>query len=573
MPESETRPRGASKKRRLLRYDAISGASESERDQTYVLNVYSIIGLVTLSIFGFLHILVEGNTLVGWLEVVFAGVILLNVLALWLIHNLAVARLFFVISIMAVLLVLLITGGTRNTGIFWIFVFPNLAFFLTGKRQGLWWIGVLGVAISGLVVLDHFSILEIPYPFITMRQVFFCLMVVAFGVYVYQSARERALQEAHDSQRDLQRYLDHMTTFSVKISLSGTIKLANRAAKEASGLGERLIDMSFLEAPWWAFDTNVQRRVEAAFYKVLTGQPVNYDEKFKAVSTEGSATLTVNFSMIPIFDKNQKLSYILAEARDISTEQAIDRAKSEFVGVASRQLQGPLNAALRLSSRLLTEDTRRLTDQQRTDIRELYHNSQHMSTIINDMLLVSQLELANLPINPSASNISTVVPVIIKEIKTNELKGRHLEISEEYAESLAAIPLDIEILRTLLKNLLKNAIAYTADGGHISVRVRRIDEKLHPESHGSLQLEIQDNGRGIPHIDQKKIFTKFFKASNNQEVGGTGLGLYIVKLLVEHIDGTIAFQSEENVGSIFIITLPIEGMPKRGATTHSSKTS
>jgi PAS domain S-box-containing protein len=573
MPESEkTRPSSLSNAR--LQYGTISNAVQTERDQIYVLKAYSAIGFVALTIFGLLHILVENNTLVGWIELVFAGVIALNVLGFRLSRSLLAARLFFLVSIMAVLLVLLITGGTRDTGIFWLFVFPNLAFFLAGKRQGLWWVGSLMVAVAAIVVLAEFSLIHTPYSLITMRQLFFCLAVVVFGVYVYQSARERALQEAHDSRRDLQKYLDHMTTFSVKISLSGAIILANKAAKEASGIGERLIGTSFLEAPWWSFDTIVQRRVEAAFYKVLTGQVVNYDEKFKAVSTRGSAILTVNFSMIPIFDKNQQISYVIAEARDISAEQAVDHAKSEFVGVASRQLQGPIVSAQQLSSRLLTGDTRRLNEQQRADIRELYRNSQHMTTIIGDMLLVSQLELANLPVTPRQTSVSDICQAIIKSIRDIQLKGRRLEINEEYTEHLPDIPIDSDIMRIILSNLITNAVKFTPDTGRVYVRIRRIDEKLQSESQGSLQIEVQDTGRGIPHIDQKKLFTKFFKASNGKgNTEGTGLGLYIVKLLVEYIGGAIAFQSEENVGSIFIVTLPIEGMHEQGITPHSDKVS
>lgn len=532
-----------------------------DRDQLFVLRAYSVIALVALAIFGVLHI-ARGDALLGQIELVFAAVITLNVLAFNVTRNMAVARTYFLISITAVLLVLLVTGGTEDTGIFWLFVFPNLAFFLAGKRQGVWWVGILGFAIAVIWGLAEFSVIDIPYASVVIRQVLVSLMVVIFGVYIYQSARERALQRAHDSQRDLQEYLDHMTTFSVKVSLSGAILLANKAAKEASGLGEQLIGANFLESPWWTFDQNVQRRVEAAFYQVLTGQQVNYDEKLKAVNARGGSVLSINFSMIPIFDKRGKLQYILAEARDISSEQAVDRAKSEFIGVASHQLREPVFSTMRLAERVLADDARRLSDAQRTHIRELYRTSQHMTALIDDMLLVSQLELSDLPIKPQLMNLAEFCQQSIVELKTKLLQGKSLQILEDYPEKLPEIPMDPEAFKIILHNLVSNAIKYTPDNGHIYIRIRQIDEKLHPRSHGSIQIEVQDSGVGIPQADQKKIFTKFFRAQNNESktTEGTGLGLYVVKTLVEYVGGTIVFQSEEGIGTIFIITLPLEGM-------------
>lgn len=552
----------------LLRiWSSLFANDRVDRDQLFVLRAYSVIALVALTIFGALHI-ARGDALLGQIELVFAAVIALNVLAFNVTRNMAVARTYFLISITAVLLVLLVTGGTEDTGIFWLFVFPNLAFFLAGKRQGVWWVGILGFAIAAIWGLAEFSVIDVPYASVVIRQALISLAVVIFGVYIYQSARERALQRAHDSQRDLQEYLDHMTTFSVKVSLSGSVLLANKAAKEASGLGERLIGTSFLESPWWAFDQNVQRRVEAAFYQVLTGQPVNYDEKLKAVSVRGSSVLSINFSMIPIFNKRGKLQYILAEARDISSEQAVDRAKSEFIGLASHQLREPVFSTMRLAERVLADDARRLSDTQRTHIRELYRTSQHMTALIDDMLLVSQLELSDLPIKPQRMNLAEFCQQSIDEFKNSLLQGKSLQFLEDYPKKLPEIPMDPEALKIILHNLISNAIKYTPNNGHIYIRVRQIDEKLHPRSHGSIQIEVQDSGVGIPKADQKKIFTKFFRAQNNESktTEGTGLGLYVVKTLVEYVGGTIAFQSEEGVGTIFIVTLPLEGMTAQSPT-------
>ncbi len=272
------------------------------------------------------------------------------------------------------------------------------------------------------------------------------LAVVAVGIYVYQGSRERALEQIQESQQDLQNYLDHMTTFSAKIGLDGRVAFANKIAKEVSGLGEHMIGTKFIEGAWWTFDEEVHKRVEAAFYQVLTGKTVTYDERMRIATINGPMVLTVNFSMIPISENNQ-LKYVLAEARDISAEQAVDQAKSEFVALASQQLYTPIKTIVDDSQHLLVGDVGRLTEAERTLVRQIYLNSQRMNTLVRDMLLVSELELGKLLVRPAETSITAIASEVVQESKTTLLTGRTLDINEDYANDLPPVAVDPRRIR------------------------------------------------------------------------------------------------------------------------------
>lgn len=135
---------------------------------------------------------------------------------------------------------------------------------------------------------------------------------------------------------------------------------------------------------------------------------------------------------------------------------------------------------------------------------------------------------------------------------------------KNYAEFAKNIPLslkyDPDLTEIILQNLLSNAIKYTPPFGKIKLEVKKIDKKI--------LIKISDNGYGIPRKQQNRIFEKLFRADNvkQKDTDGTGLGLYIVKMVVEEVGGMIWFESKENVGTTFYVTLPASGMKRKKGT-------
>jgi PAS domain S-box-containing protein len=136
--------------------------------------------------------------------------------------------------------------------------------------------------------------------------------------------RERAETELRQQRQELRDYVDSMSTLNAKLALDGTILRVNKIAQQASGLSlKQLVQTNFLAGPWWTFDPEVQARVQAAFRTACAGEPVNYDEQIFVFNQ----ILTINFSLVPVFDPADHVAYLVAEGRDITalkqTEQIL----------------------------------------------------------------------------------------------------------------------------------------------------------------------------------------------------------------------------------------------------------
>lgn len=526
----------------------------------YVVKIYTLLGFLSLTLFGTLHIFYEGEAAVGYLELAGGAIMALNVLALRITQNVGLARSLFLATFMCMLVVMLGSGGTGGTGIFWFFLFPIAAFFLTDKRShGAVWVGSLVGLVVTLWLLDNFGWASIWYGDVAIRQMLVSLLVVTIGISVYQRSREQANLQSSESQHDLQEYLDRMTTYNAKLDPTGKILFANKILRDAYPPGKPVIDSNFLDAPWWR-DATARMRVKNAFHKALSGLPVRYDERFMVTTPDGRRERTFSLSMIPVRDKG-RTQYILTEARDITVERAVDRAKSEFVTLASHQLRTPIAAIRWFSEMLLNGDAGELNKEQQEHMDQIYRSNQRMANQVDEMLIVSSLELGSLPVAPEQIDVAVFCRKIVNS-QSKAVAEKHLVIKDHYDPGIAELPLDPHILKIILRNLFTNAIKYTPDGGHISLEVTKTAKKLRPDSKGSLAIMVNDSGYGVPPEDQASIFEKFFRAQNakQKDTDGTGLGLYMVKMLMDYIGGSISFTSTEDVGSTFVVELPIEGM-------------
>lgn len=535
-----------------------------------MVEAYSLLAIASLGIFGILHVLSQDQPLIGYLELAGVAAIALNLLGLRLTQNIFLAQQGLLLSIFVLLAAMLLTGGTNGTGIFWYFVFPLCAFFIAGRRQGIVWMTALFVTTSVVWLLGELGYADVPYSAVEIRQLLITLLVLSVGIYTYQRTREQAQTEATSTRHDLQEYLDMMTTFSAKIDPEGTIVFANKVAKQASGLGEDLIGASFLDGAWWAYDPAVQQRVSEAFSRVLGGQPVNYDEQLQIDTPRGPTTITINFGMVPLLQDGE-VRYVLAEARDITAEQEVDRAKSELVTLASHQLRTPISAISWFSEMLLHGDAGKLKPEQKEYIQQIKQSNERSASMVDAMLTVSRLELDTLPVRPTPCNVAEVVHEVVElRLRRQEHMAKHLTVQEEYEQKLPIIQCDRDLLKTILHNIIANAIKYTPAAGAVTVKVAMSRRKLHAGSKGSLAISVQDTGYGIPKKQQSQVFAKLFRASNikTKDTDGTGLGLYIVKTILSKTTGDITLESEENKGSTFTIFLPLEGMPATQNVTN-----
>ncbi|MDO8504666.1 MAG: ATP-binding protein [Candidatus Liptonbacteria bacterium] len=265
----------------------------------------------------------------------------------------------------------------------------------------------------------------------------------------------------------------------------------------------------------------------------------------------------------PILNKDGEVIFYVGVERDITKAKAIDRSKSEFVSLASHQLRTPLSAINWYAEMLLDGDAGKLNKKQQDYTSEIYASSKRMSNLVGALLNVSRIELGTFAIEPKQINVSEIADSILKELKP-KIDSKNVVIARGYSAEMPAINADPNLLRMILQNIISNSVKYTAPGGKITISVSKNDKNI--------LLSVADTGYGIPANQQEHIFQKFFRADNiiPIETDGTGLGLYITKEVLEKTGGSIHFESEENKGTTFTVTIPLSGMKKNEGTTTLS---
>jgi len=295
------------------------------------------------------------------------------------------------------------------------------------------------------------------------------------------------------------------------------------------------------------------------------GRVLTKGEKFYASQADSLYLLTkdkrrfpASISITPITSGNKILGAVEV-FHDITREKEIDQAKSELISLASHQLRTPLSTIKWYAEMLMGGDAGKLQTQQDDYLQKIYQGNQRMIDLVNALLNVSRIELGTLKSEPEPVKIAEIAHSVLDELKP-QITAKKLEVVEKYAEGLPVINADPRLTRIIFQNLLTNAIKFTPVKGKIQLEIAVFKDNL--------LIGIADTGCGIPASQQDKIFTKLFRAYNvaTKETEGAGLGLYIVKSIVEHARGKIWFKSAENKGTTFYVRLPV-ATPRRPKQT------
>lgn len=239
--------------------------------------------------------------------------------------------------------------------------------------------------------------------------------------------------------------------------------------------------------------------------------------------------------------------------RDITKEKEIDKSKTEFVSLASHQLRTPLSAIRWYSEMLDSEKLGALNASQKDYLSEIYKSNRRMIDLVNALLNVSRIDMGTFAIEPEPTDVKEIAESVLKELFV-KIQESNLSVTHFYEEDLPKINADPKLMRIIVQNLLSNAMKYTPKGGSVALSLTKDDQNI--------LIKVSDTGVGIPASVQDKIFTKLFRADNARvvESEGTGLGLYIIKSIVERGGGRTWFVSEENKGTTFFVEIPLSGM-------------
>ena len=287
----------------------------------------------------------------------------------------------------------------------------------------------------------------------------------------------------------------------------------------------------------------IDRPITKAF---LTGKPIS--EKTYLRRKDGSM-FAAAISASPILLKGRPLG-LIEVFRDITFEQEVDRMKSEFISLASHQLRTPLSA-IKTYSHMLAEDYMgELTEAQKDTLGYIITGADRMNALISTLLNITRIESGTIQVTPKLQRVDRIADEVVRELSVIA-SDKDIKLSFlTRGQGSFSVRTDSLIIKEVLINLITNAIKYTPEKGQVELMVRpRRDDII---------LEVRDSGWGIPKYEQEQIFSKFFRGQNivKRETTGTGLGLYLVKGLVEALGGKIWFTSSEEKGTTFYVSLP-----------------
>jgi two-component system phosphate regulon sensor histidine kinase PhoR len=268
-------------------------------------------------------------------------------------------------------------------------------------------------------------------------------------------------------------------------------------------------------------------------------------EETRAAQTKKSAKMEfLGRTYLASTNCMQEQDGIVVLFRDITEAEQLEKIKQDFVTNASHELRTPLTAIKGYVETL--EDP--ATPEQRQYIEIINKHTDRLNNLIKDLLLLSELEEKEDLLKQEKINLGQTLQNI-KGVFTKRLKEKNLTLQIERPESGPELYADSFLLERVFINLLDNAVKYTETGG-IALKIS--------ETADSVEIVVSDTGSGIPQADLPRVFERFYVAnkSRSRKLGGTGLGLPIVKHIILLHGGEINVDSELNKGTTFTLRLP-----------------
>lgn len=526
----------------------------------------SVAGL--LMIFGIgAYNLYLGETMRGAIELIVGGIGVVNLIFFALTRQLTVATHLVAILIAILLGYLLVNGGIAGSGGYWIFVYPALTFSMLKWRVASVYSSLLGFGLAGITILVWLGYDVTNYNLRQLVQLILAYILTAVMWSIAERIHNRIENEYDVQGRQLEhersilwQQRDQLRVFKTAVEQSGEMMLladpegivlwangatervtgftpAEAVGKKAGELWGHLMDQAYYAEMW----ETIKKRKEL-FTSEIQNHRKNGERFF--------STITI----YPLLSSAGEIQYMVATQRDITEQKEVDQMKTDFVSLVSHQLRTPLTALRWNLETLLAGELGKLSAKQKVVLREVQESNIRMIKLISTLLNISRIESGRLIVETNEVELRTYMQEAVKSCHSNE---RGQKIVLELPQEEVKVKVDTGILRHVIANLVSNASKYSPAEGEIKVTLEKGEQ--------GYTIRVSDAGYGIPQAEQRKIFGKFFRASNVRKYStdGTGMGLYIVSLLVKLLGGKIGFESREGVGSTFTVTLPLKGVPAR----------
>jgi signal transduction histidine kinase len=378
-----------------------------------------------------------------------------------------------------------------------------------------------------IVVLPLLTILSAVIGLLVDSVVVVLVLAGLLGLVAMAVARQTQAEQAVQERVRSQRLLEELPSAVLLIASSALI-YANRAARELFAMPEDAEQVDFA-------DTGFEALVGAVEEAGEVGRPIDLELE------RGDRTYTARASKL---DPDQVVLVI----RDITRIRRLDAVRRDFVVNASHELKTPVAGIQALAESLalaLRHDPSRATRM----VYRIEHEAGRLARLVRDLLDLARLEEPETVQQRRRVNVADVVRAQVERMVPIAAE-RDITIDADLP-SLAVVVALPEDIRSIVTNLLENAVRYNRDGGTVTVALRRAGDHV--------TLEVTDTGDGIPEQDRDRVFERFYRVdkARSRAAGGTGLGLSLVRHATERHGGTVSLHSEVGVGSTFRVELPV----------------
>lgn len=242
-------------------------------------------------------------------------------------------------------------------------------------------------------------------------------------------------------------------------------------------------------------------------------------------------------------ERTRDLTLALEEVKKIS------QRKTEFVSSVSHELRTPLTSIKGYAAILLAGKLGELPEEIRVRLDKINRHTDELVQFVNDLLDISRIEAGKTTMKQSSEELKKIIDEV-SDLLSTQLKDKQIELSCDIADDAGVVFVDAGQIKRVLINLINNAIKFSPPKGKITVKTHKADKQV--------QIDVSDNGCGIPEHAQESIFEEFYRVDNpvNQQLRGSGLGLTLVKNIIEAHKGKIWVKSQAGIGSTFSFTLP-----------------
>ncbi|MFW5837425.1 MAG: PAS domain-containing sensor histidine kinase, partial [Desulfovibrionaceae bacterium] len=356
------------------------------------------------------------------------------------------------------------------------------------------------------------------------------------------SELSQALGEAENSRDQINAILDSVAEAIIVMDSDNKITGLNPAAQGL--LGMDLEDVEGRHLSYAIRDESLREKLSLDIRRAGAGSSYQFEFELR---TPGEPVRLILARTSVVQDAFGRQTGVVVSLRDITVERQVDQMKTEFISTAAHELRTPLTTIQGFSEVLLTHQ-----DLPQAEVREyltfIHQKSLAISTIVNDLLDISRIESGK----GFSLNRRVVDLVALTRRKVSEYKARDQNRQIDFIAPKGAVEAlaDADKVEQVLENILSNAVKYTPGGGRVSVRVES-------EHDVAARVVVEDEGMGMSPEQLAHVFDKFYRGdASNTNISGTGLGMSIVRYIVEAHNGLVHVNSEAGAGTTVEVVLP-----------------